>query len=560
MQEKNDTLHCKKHLPELTIAVATALFSVSALAFDFNIDNPDLNVHWNNTVRLNLGYRIGEQDQAITHSPNSNDGDLNFGKGAMVTERLNLLSELQLDYRKKMGFRVSGSAWYDPAYNNLESNNNTPNTLVNGKPTAGALSPYTKRFAEGPSGQLLEAYAYRTFEFGQQKLTLSVGKSLQSWGNSLFAPLHGINYGQFPIDLGMMFGSPLSERTEILLPRNQVTADYVVSPTWSFGAEYFLDWQHARFPESGSYMGMYDLALDGGETVYLPNGKLATHGDDVTPNKVGDFGLNVKWSPDWLGGTMGLFFRRTADQLPDTVVFNQKTNQYAITYAGDIDIYGFSLSKDIAGVKIGLDLSYRRNMPLNSQQVLTVSPVKAGTPGFIGAMPQDGQTGGAIGNTFHTVLNGVSGIGKTPFFDSATVVAELAWDRVLSVTEGYAQYRGNPAYTGIDKSTRDFFGLNLNFMPTWDQVYPGIDLSMPLTYAVGLKGESAVPLGGNAHTGNYSIGLSAMVQSRYQIELKYTDFFGPFETTPGGTISSYAGLTSLLSDRETLWLTSRIKF
>jgi hypothetical protein len=37
----------------------------------------------------------------------------------------------------------------------------------------------------------------------------------------------------------------------------------------------------------------------------------------------------------------------------------------------------------------------------------------------------------------------------------------------------------------------------VNFTPTWFQVFPGADLSMPLSYSRGMSGNSAVGSGGN---------------------------------------------------------------
>ncbi|WP_283150994.1 DUF1302 domain-containing protein [Silvimonas soli] len=547
-------------LSVLAAATAAALTAMPAQAYKFDTGNSDISVNWDNTVKVNLANRVSAQDPHITSSPNYNDGDLNFDKGQMTSERLDLFSAFDFSYQHKMGFRVSGAAWYDAAYNNLDNPNPTPNHLVNGKPALG-LSDYTDRYAHGASGELLEAYAFSNFDIGtDQKLNVTAGKSLQVWGSGTQTLLHGIDYGQFAMDLGKLFTIPRNEQKEVYLPRNQLTADYVVSPEWKFGAQYYLDWEHSRFPEAGSYLGMYDLALNGGESAYLPGGLLAKHGKDLTPDSSGDYGLYAKWSPSWLGGTLGLFYRNTSDTLPDSVILNPVTRQYSVAFAQGIDIYGLSLNKDVAGTKLAVDLSYRENMPLNSQPFLTIAPAKAGTPGFIAAMPKDGDTGGAYGNTLHLAINDTKVFGKTALFDRATVQAELTWNRLVSVTSGYAQYRGNPAYTGIDRSTKDFFGINLFVAPAWTQVFTGVDLSMPTSFSDGLKGESAVPLGGNQHTGNWSTGLTAMVKSKYEFSLKYTSFFGPYRTAANGTITSYAGLMSLLSDRDTVSLTFKTTF
>ena len=74
-----------------------------------------------------------------------------------------------------------------------------------------------------------------------------------------------------------------------------------------------------------------------------------------------------------------------------------------------------------------------------------------------------------------------------------------------------------------------------NFNPTWYQVFPGIDMSMPMSYNVGLKGNSAVQLGGNEDAGSYSVGVGTDVYQKYRFDLKYVDNFGPFDTCETGS-------------------------
>ena len=87
-----------------SLAVASALAAAgTAQAFEFPLDNPDLTVRWDNTVRYNLGVRAQSQDAAIVASPNYDDGDRNFANGSLVTNRLDVLSEFDLVWRRSMG-------------------------------------------------------------------------------------------------------------------------------------------------------------------------------------------------------------------------------------------------------------------------------------------------------------------------------------------------------------------------------------------------------------------------------------------------------------------------
>ena len=130
-------------------------------AFEIDTGNPDLTMRWDNTVRYNLGIRAQSQDPNLLASPNFDDGDRNFSNGSLVTNRFDVLSEFDIVWMRKYGARVSAAAWYDFAYTSLDNHNDaTANTLNNGLPVAGQLSPYTKRYAKGLSGEILDAFVF----------------------------------------------------------------------------------------------------------------------------------------------------------------------------------------------------------------------------------------------------------------------------------------------------------------------------------------------------------------------------------------------------------------
>ena len=89
-----------------------------------------------------------------------------------------------------------------------------------------------------------------------------------------------------------------------------------------------------------------------------------------------------------------------------------------------------------------------------------------------------------------------------------------------------ALYKGEDTYRGIDKPTRDNWGIAVNFTPTWYQVFPGVDLSAPMSVNVGIDGVSPVVAGGAEDAGNYAVGVSAAIYNQYYVDLKYVDAFG----------------------------------
>src|SRR4029453_6848396 len=247
----------------LALAVCAAVGAAqSAHAFDIDTGNPDIQMRWDNTVRYNLGIRAQSQDSNILGNPNFDDGDRNFSNGSLVTNRFDILSEFDFVYQKKYGFRVSGAGWYDFAYSNLDNHNDaTANTLVNGLPVAGVLSPYTKRYAKGFSGEFLDAFAFANFDVGDVPVNVKAGQHTVYWGDSLLlgGPIHGISYAQNPLDVWKGFATPGTEAKELFRPRGGLTLQAQPMKDLSVAAQWFYNWQADRIPESGSYLTLSDF-------------------------------------------------------------------------------------------------------------------------------------------------------------------------------------------------------------------------------------------------------------------------------------------------------------
>jgi hypothetical protein len=636
------------------VAVGAALCAMGAgQAAEIATDNPDLAIRFDNTIKYNYANRISSQNAAILKSVNNDDGDRNFNKGT-VSNRVDLLTEFDLVYKKSMGLRVSAAGWYDAAYSSLDNQNvASSNHLGADRKPAIGLSPYASRYHKGLSGEILDAFVFAGFDVADMPVNVKLGQHTLYWGESVLSPIHGINYGQSAIDLIKGYSVPGSDAKELFLPRPALSVQVTPTPELSIAAQTFFKYKPARAPESGSFLGFYDYAFQGGESFNLSGLGLpsAFRTRDSVPHNTGDFGVSARWSPDWLDGTMGLYLRKTSDLLPQanlrlaglpSALFGQNSplvaanaqkaaaaviaaggtaaaaqaaaqqagaatatavgnatctaaipgaavvganclfypttlggaSQYQLEYGSDINLLGLSLSKSVAGISVGADLSYRRNMPLASTAALLM-PVGT-NPALMASLnamlkgqlvvnaatqPGAGEVSGARGNTLHGVLNFLGTTAQTPLFDASTWIAELTWNHVGAVTQGAQFYKGRDNYTGIDKVSKDFFGVALSFSPTWFQVMPGIDMTMPLNYSVGLSGNSAVLSGGNKHAGNYSAGLGLDLYQKYRIDLKYVDFFGPLAVDPAsGGVTSSAGLMPFLKDRGFLALTLKTTF
>lgn len=536
-----------------------------AQAIEIETGNPDLTVRWDNSVRLNLATRVEARDDKIGNSALSDEGTYSFDKGDLVAKRFDLLSEFDVVYKKRFGARVSATAWYDGAYGSTSRSN--PNAPLTNIPSyiGKQYSSTTKRLYRGGTGEILDAFVFGGTDLGDIPVQAKLGRHTVYWGESLFlgGNLHSVAYAQNPLDLQKGFATPGTEAKELFRPLNQLSVQAQVSDTVSIAAQALLEWESARYPEGGTYLGPVDFVFNGPNRQFLSAGLgFASRGPASEPGQRGEWGLSARWSPAWLDGTMGFYYRNFADKLPQVLLTAAAPNAsvYNLIYADNIELFGASLAKNIAGISLGAEISQRRNTPLNSQ-VLGVAP----------GLPAPGDTKGARGDTWHALVNLLGTLPKTPLFDSAAWAAEVQWSRWSKVRSGANLFNAlghapcNATATAPAKDkwdgcvTKSYAGIGFSFTPTWFQVFPGVDLSAPTTYAIGVDGNSAVTFGGNQGLGNYTVGVSADVQQKYRFDLKYVDFVGRYKDN-GTAVTATNGLTTFLKDRGFVSLTFKTSF
>jgi hypothetical protein len=514
----------------------------------------DLTVRANATLRYNLGQRVERQDEGLLANPGIDDGNRNFRRGSLVNNRIDLLVETDVLWREQAGARFSAAAWYDDAYKGSLDNTNasSSNHLSGGVPALG-LSPYTRRYYNGASGEMLDAFVFGAFEVAGRAVHVRAGQLTLTWGEALLGAgaIHGISYAQAPLDQAKAFSSPGVEAKELYRPLAQLSGSVQLNPELSLSGQYFLEWEATRAPESGSYLGASDALQFGGESLILGPDARALRGRDIVPKDRGDWGVAVRWSPEWLQGTAGLYWRSFSDRTPQLILNSGPANEYLLNYGSHIQLLGISLARQLGEVSVGFDVNVRRNMPLVSQAVAVGSGA---------AYPERGELLGARGKTLHAVLNATGSLGPTGLSDDLAWSAELTWSRWMSVSGGEAAFKGRPGYTAIDRVSKQNLGVALNVAPLWYQAFPGINLSLPVTWAVGVSGNSAVAGGGNNGAGSWSGGMALDLYSRHRVELKYVDYFGRTTAGADGSVVAFSGASAVLSDRGAVYFTVKSSF
>jgi hypothetical protein len=148
----------------------------------------------------------------------------------------------------------------------------------------------------------------------------------------------------------------------------------------------------------------------------------------------------------------------------------------------------------------------------------------------------------------------------TALFDTATFAGEATWMYLASVTQNEAVYKGRDNYVGIDKPTSNYFGLAMSFTPTWFQVFPSVDLAMPISWNQGISGNAATTFGGSENAGSWSVGLNATIRQIYLVNLSYIRYFGNYSTDATGAATTFNGSSAAISDRGWVSLTFKTTF
>lgn len=552
------------HLTASIFALSALAAATQAQAFSIDTGNPDFDVRLDTQVRYNLGTRVEGVNDDFGDSPTYDASEHFAGKGDIVTNRLDLISEFDAVYKDRHGMRLSAAAWRDFAYDNPEYGKTAAQGLSNEQVSEyrnAHYSGYANRYHKGLSGEILDAFIFTGFDIGNSSVDVKLGQHTVYWGESLYSLFHSIAYSQAPYDLLKAASSPGIEAKEVFNPIPQLSFQASLTDTVSIGGQYLFDWKPARLPAGGTYFGSADsLRADYVTAAVIPGfGALKFPvGDDVEPDKKhGQFGLNLRWTPDWLQGTVGLYYRKFNEVMPwgavSVVSGGILPDDLHLAYASDTKLYGISLTKTIGVVSVGAEVSYRENTALNS------------VSGPWLAVGDARGIEGARGDTWHALINGIYLLPKTPLWEGGSLQAELVYSALDHVTKnkeifrgvGYAGCAGENAGDGC--ATREVWLAQVGFTPEYPQAFPGVNISLPISLSYGLKGNGATLGGGNQDAMTFSVGVAANIYTTWDVSLKYNDSRAKYNKGADGLVSTQNG-NALANDRGWVSLTVKRSF
>jgi len=206
-------------------------------------------------------------------------------------------------------------------------------------------------------------------------------------------------------------------------------------------------------------------------------------------------------------------------------------------------------------------LNYRKNMPL-----ATTGRYGATAPNY-----NDTTLEGARGNTVHALVSGAVTLNKNPLFSAGSIALQLDYTHLDEVTKNKDRFNG--VLSGVagrcvtaevlqNCATRDAMSIGGNFTPAWQQVFPSIDISMPLTVLYGIVGNAAAVGAGTVPEGSHLVRLGGRLEYflgpyKHQFDVAYTTRDG--KTGYVGSTKLYSGFANF-RDRDYLSFTYQTAF
>ena len=567
----------------LTVSILAAATAASMHANAFKFDTPDdWSIRWDNSVKGNLMYRVENLDPSV-YDPNradpaataaiADDADYSVDDGHAVSQRIDVLSEIDVIWKDTLGFRVSGSGWYDHAYSG--SNDAPQSGPTKGFPAAnstwGSLTVQPGKYTDKAKdlhykgGQLLDAFVFANFDIGDVAGNLRVGRHTLYWGQSLLVAgaLHGFAGSMAAIDFSKGLGAPGTEVKELFIPNGKVSSTLQFTDNISLSAYYAFEFEPVLWPEGGTYFATNEVASKHSEFVTgipsLVEGapRLGFAQIDQTYRDSGDWGLNLGYYFEPWDLETNLIYMNNTDRMtnglygtPGTSVTDADNalaaetgaailGYYSWVFKEDIKTMGISLSKQMFDISFGVDLVYR------DDNAIYLDTLASLTQGLEGASPGSDYPG-ATGDTVHIVMNGVGFLSPDwGLWDGGVYAVEFTASNLLHFNKN--EQLAN-TFIREDKWCST---VATRFNPTWYQVRSGWDLSAPASFAMGTSCRQATTAGGgNQDIGNGSVGLAVDIDQVWNVALKYNIFFGPQSNGPAAYIK----------DRDNLSLTVKRTF
>ncbi|MDO9143484.1 MULTISPECIES: DUF1302 domain-containing protein [Comamonadaceae] len=468
-------------------------------------------LEWRVNANYTLAQRMESPDAVLAASAAGNDGNNNFAKGALTANRLALLFESKLS-KGDSGFVLSASSFYDAVYHGTNDNNPSaanPNRVSKPAPF-NEFTNDTKRYHGGYS-RILDAYGYTSFNLGDtSRATVRLGRHVVNWGEALYFP--NIAAAQGPFD-GTKAAVPGTEVKDSILPEDQISASFEISPRWTVVAQAQYGFHETLAPAAGSFMSTSDVTGNGAVCAGVYFGSTCfgmTRQADIVPGDTGQWGIGTRFRVTD-ETEAGLYYLSYNDRMPLPIMkpTGPTTGSYNIRYHDDVKMLAGTVSTTFGSFTTYGEVSLRKDTPI-----------------LVGALGTP-QRADATQINIGTMYN----VGRTSFADAITVLGELS-------SVKYSNY-GVPE-SGLTFKTDSGLAFAGTVALSWPGIFEGWDLSVPISYSRQLDGRTLIGTSLNGEKDErYSIGATFTRRGNLSLGVTYLGYNGSASTaTPGNRLST----------------------
>jgi hypothetical protein len=366
---------------------------------------------------------------------------------------------------------------------------------------------------------------------GDSAYSVRLGQHTVIYGETLMSGANGIANAQGPVDIVKAATVPGAQIKEFLLPTNQLSTTLKPTDSLSLGAYYQFEWEESAFFPAGSFLSPNDVVGPGNES-YLTTPDLGwgtiNHGEDLTPDDGGQWGIQLRYRPDAVDVELGFYAANYHDKLPSAIYITPDTSggvTYSRVYQEDIRTYGISASTVLFDDNVSIEASIRDNMPLTGGLCPPGHATGCGyfvnNLGLVGGAVVDNKDnpGYAVGKTQHVTLVDIH-IFQPNFImrDGGSVATQFDWHNVSSVTKNESM---------IDQTTtKSASSVTVAFTADYYQVFEGLDISIPIVWTHNLTGRSRTYIGWVENGGSLDIGMNFTYRNVWKGGFNYHRFQG----------------------------------
>ncbi|MFY9315009.1 MAG: DUF1302 family protein [Burkholderiales bacterium] len=468
------------------VACCAGAVAPAAMAFDFKLGDLDGKVGGNMSV--GTGYRISERNAEILNTTNaaaigatglaaggrnSDDGNLNFGKGERYSTVAKGVFDLQLK-SANVGAFARILAWRDFTLTDTSRRwGNLPNGLSSTQPLSDAGAD---RYGKFDGIELGDAYLFGNFSLAETPASFKLGKQTIGWGRT---PLVGGGLNEINPSNTMAARRPGALPSETVLPVPAVSVEIEVHKQLKLSGFYQFGFQSSVAAVCGTMFALGDFAQGGCDKILLgagtdqtllASGSFIRKVDPGLPADGNQFGVSAIYDLPEIRTVLGLYaaqyhsrgllfdvFKTRRTGVTQTVANDPLNPTFRIAYPEKIRMLGAEFRTALTkATGIYGEIAYRPNQPvrLSLSDLLGAFTGTTTTPGLLNADRAAVAPGGLYPGYDRKGVWNIN-LGFTHKFVKALgsadldLTAELAGKHVAGLPDASVRRYGRPDVFGL---------------------------------------------------------------------------------------------------------------